>query len=93
MNRKLNGILFILAATIINLLILAVLMMIPFLLLWPLVSGSMDRMIAGMIMLAMFGVSLVGTYLLYNFLLSQVIRRLPLERLFEPGFISLFRRK
>lgn len=84
MNKKLNTVLFVLGATIINLIVMGVLFLISFILLGLFVSP--DSSYATFFLGLTFLVSIGGTFVIYQFAVKKLTARYNLEEHLDPVF-------
>jgi hypothetical protein len=86
MNKKANSIIFLLVATLFNILLVAVL----FIILIALYGFALQKIIpnaASWYLLASFIVSMVGAFFLYRIAIKIVTKRVNLEKYFDPLFM------
>jgi hypothetical protein len=89
MNKKLNTALFLIGATIFNLLLLFVLIMLSLLLISALSRGRLSGNVMSILLIVVFLGSMVGSFLIYNRVIKFVSRKIDMEKYFLP----LFRRR
>ncbi|MBN2531839.1 MAG: hypothetical protein JXB88_03050 [Spirochaetales bacterium] len=85
MNKKLNYVLFLLAATVVNIIIMALLFFIPFILLALLLGKSFETIYPILIIILPL-VSIVGGYFIYSKLYMFFREKVNMEKYFEPLF-------
>jgi hypothetical protein len=88
MNKGLNTVLFIVGATLFNLIIMAVLFIVPLLILIAIFRESLGNVI-GVVSIVLFLAAAVGSFFIYGFVMKKVAVRVDMEKYFQP----LFRRK
>jgi hypothetical protein len=89
MNKKLNTLFFILAATLFNLVVMVCLMIGLLALMGRIVPSSVSPSLALLLMVLLFVLAILGTFVIYRWVLNLLSRRFDLERYFIP----LFKRK
>jgi hypothetical protein len=89
MNKKLNTALFLIGATIFNLLLLFVLILLSLLLISALSRGRLGGNVMSILLIVVFLGSMVGSFLIYNQVIKFVSRKIDMEKYFLP----LFRRR
>lgn len=86
MNKKVNTLLFILAATIVNLIIMAILAIAGFLLLSVLPIGGSSGGIKNILMIVVFFGAIVGSFFIYHALVKVISKRVDMDKYFHPIF-------
>lgn len=86
MNKKLNTGLFILGATLVNVLIMVVLFLVLFILFARFAAPSIPPEIGQFIILALFIGSIVGTFFIYHRLVAIMQKKIDMDRYFDPIF-------
>jgi len=86
MNKRLNTVLFILGATVTNLLIMAILAAGGFLLLSVLPFGSSAPGIKSMLMIVVFFGAIVGSFFIYHAIVKAISKRVDMDKYFHPIF-------
>ena len=86
MNKRLNTVLFILGATIFNILVMVVLFLILMVLFARFLAPSFPPAANQIILLVLFVGSVAATYLLYHRLMRWLTKRYELERYMAPLF-------
>lgn len=86
MNRRLNTILFLIGATLVNILVMVLLFLILFVLFARFVAPSVPPETGQFILLALFVVSVAGTYFVYHRIIAALQKRVALEQYFGPIF-------
>jgi len=86
MNKKLNTALFLIGATIFNLLLLFVLIMLSLLLISALSQGRLSGNVMSILLIVVFLGSMVGSFLNYNQVIKFVSRKIDMEKYFLPLF-------
>lgn len=86
MNKKVNTVLFILGATIVNILIMVAIFLLLFTpyvrFLAPQISPQMNNILAMLIFIG----SIVATYFIYHWLVKFISKKYDLDRYFDPLF-------
>ena len=87
MNKKANTILFILGATVFNLLTMAILFLVPLAILLFLFrdSESLGNFI-GIVSLLLFFAALVGSFFVYGFVMKKISAKVDMDKYFDPIF-------
>lgn len=86
MNKKANTVLFILGATVANVLIMIVIFLALFVVFGRLIAPSLSPQINQIIMLVLFIGSIVATYFIYHRLVKWLSEKYDLEKYFDPIF-------
>lgn len=81
-----NTILFMIGATVVNLVIMIGLILLGFLIISPLVNEDTSAQMGQFIILAVFIVALVLAFLIYNRLTKFIIKKFNLEQYMDPLF-------
>ena len=84
MNKKRNTILFILGATVFNLLIMLILLILGTILVSFILKGSEPGMAGPLLLFLVFGLGIVGSYFIYNRVVRALSNRIDFDRYFEP---------
>ena len=85
MNKKVNTALFILGATVFNLLMMLVLFAVPMILLIVIFGDKLQQAFGILSVLLFFG-ALVGSFFLYGFIMKKVSARWDLDQYLHPIF-------
>jgi len=85
MNKKANTALFVLGATVFNLVIMALLFFVPLILL-SLIFGERLAGVFGVLSIVLFFAALVGSFFVYGFVMKKVSARVDMDKYFEPIF-------
>ena len=86
MNKKMNTLFFILAATAFNLIVMGGLMFVLLALLARIIPDSVGSSLALILMMLLFVLAILGTFLIYRWVLNLLSRRFDLEKYFIPLF-------
>ncbi len=86
MNKKMNTLFFILAATAFNLIVMVGLMVALLALLARIIPDSVGSSLALILMMLLFVLAILGTYLIYRWVLNLLSRRFDLEKYLIPLF-------
>jgi hypothetical protein len=86
MNKRLNTVLFILGATVANLVIMAVLAIGGFLLLSVLPVGSSSPGIKNLLLIVVFFGAIVGSFFIYHAIVKAISKRIDMDKYFHPIF-------
>ncbi len=89
MNKKLNTALFLIGATIFNLVLLFVLIVLAMLVISALGRGRLSGNLMSILMIVVFLGSMVASFLIYNQVIKLISRKIDMEKYFLP----LFRRR
>lgn len=92
MNKKVNTVLFVLGATLVNVLMMVILFLVLFVLFARFVAPMVPPEAGQFLVLALFIVSIVGTYFLYHRIVVYIQSRVEMEKYFDPIFGSKRRR-
>lgn len=86
MNRRLNTILFLIGATLVNILVMVVLFLILFVLFARFVAPAVPPETGQFVLLGLFVLSVVGTYFIYHRIMAALQQRVALDKYFGPIF-------
>jgi hypothetical protein len=86
MNKKVNTLLFILAASALNIILIIVLFLLLLAALGALLPESTSAATAQLLMLGAFIISIVGSYAVYGQLIRFISNRIDMDRYFHPIF-------
>jgi hypothetical protein len=84
MNKKTNTVLFILGATVFNLIVMAVLMAVLFVIIALL--GLLQQPIGQFLLIVAFFAALVGSFFIYGFAMKKLSAKIDMDKYFEPIF-------
>lgn len=84
MNKKRNTILFILGATVFNLLIMLILLIAGTILVSYILKGRDPGIGGPLLLFLVFGLGIVGSYFIYNRTVRALSRKIDFDRYFEP---------
>jgi hypothetical protein len=85
MNKKTNTILFILGATVFNLITMAILFFVPLLILLMLFRENLGSYF-GILTIFLFIGALVGSFVIYGFVMKRISAKVDMDKYFEPIF-------
>ena len=87
MNKKANTVFFILGATVFNLLVMAILFLVPLAVVLFLFknSESLGNFI-GIVSLLLFFAALVGSFFVYGFVMKKISAKIDMDKYFDPIF-------
>ncbi len=88
MNKKINSMIFVIAATLGNLLIIALLVIPPLWIYMTFIAASANELVTTIAVLVIFLGPIIGTYPIYNFLMKKANQKFGLEKYLEPSFKS-----
>lgn len=86
MNRRLNSVLFILAATVVNIVAMVVIFGVLMVLFARFAAPNLSPQVNQILLLVIFVGSVVLTYVLYHRLMKWLAAKYPLEKYFGPVF-------
>ena len=89
MNKRVNTVLFLLGATVFNLLVMFVIIVLFLVLLSAIFRGSLNPNVLSVLMIVVFIGSIAASFFIYGRLVKWISRRVNMEKYFLP----LFRRK
>ena len=89
MNKKTNTVLFLLGATVFNLLVMFLLIVISLVLISVIFRDRLSPNVLSIIMIVLFIGSIAGAFYIYNRVLKLISRKIDMDKYFMP----LFRRK
>jgi membrane protein YdbS with pleckstrin-like domain len=86
MDKRVNSILFILAATVVNIVLMIVLFLVAFLVFARFLAPHLPPGVSRALLLVLFIGSIVGTFLIYHRLMKWATRKYEMEKYFAPLF-------
>ena len=86
MNKKINTVLFVLGATVVNIILMICLALLGLYILSLLPLQQMGGGVRSILMIVVFIGSVVGTFFLYHALVKIVSKRIDMEKYFHPIF-------
>jgi membrane protein YdbS with pleckstrin-like domain len=86
MNKKLNTALFMLGATIFNLVLLFVLILLAMLAITALFGQRLGPSVMSILLIVVFLAAMVGSFLIYNQVVKWLARKVDMEKYFLPLF-------
>ena len=86
MNKKLNTVLFLIGATLSNIIIILILWLIPLYLYMTFIAQFANEKLTGLIVVVLFIAAILGTYLLYNAIMAKILKKVDMEKYFELNF-------
>ena len=89
MNKKVNTVLFVLGATVFNLLLMFVLIVLFLVLISVVFRGSLNPTVLSILMIFVFVGSIVASFFIYSRVVKWLSRKIDMDKYFMP----LFRRK
>jgi hypothetical protein len=89
MNKKVNTVLFLLGATVFNLLIMFVIILLFLVLLSAIFRGSLNPNVLSVLMIVIFIGSIAASFFIYGRVVKWISRKVDMEKYFLP----LFRRR
>ena len=89
MNKRVNTVLFLLGATVFNLLVMFIIIVLFLVLLSVIFKGSLNPNVLSVLMIVVFIGSIAASFFIYGRLVKWISRRVDMEKYFLP----LFRRK
>jgi membrane protein YdbS with pleckstrin-like domain len=89
MNKKANTLLFVLGATVVNVIVMMLIFLILFVLFARFLAPGLSPQIQQVVMLVIFVGSIVATYFIYHRAMKWLSQKYDMEKYFDP----IFRRK
>ncbi len=86
MNKKLNTLFFIIGATVFNLLIMLVLMVISLALVGVIFKENLNPNILSVLMMVIFLGSIIGSFVIYSWLVKRIAAKIDMDKYFLPLF-------
>ncbi len=86
MNKKLNTFLFVIGATVFNIIVMIVIMILGLALLSALFGGDLSQGMAQILFLLLFVASIAGAFGLYHLVIHMIARKIDMEKYFHPIF-------
>ena len=87
MNKKINTLLFILGATLFNVLVTLLILAAFLLFYFRIVMVQMPELSPPFVLLFFFIAALAVSFLVYRFVIKQIIKKVDLEKYFDPIFV------
>lgn len=84
MNKKLNSVLFVLGATVVNILLMLILFIGTFLIYGRFFAPMVDPSVSQFIVIFLFFASIILTYVLYNFMVNKLADKIDFDTYFDP---------
>ena len=86
MNKKTNTALFIIGATVANILVMIILIVIGFVIVSALLSPKANPQLASILFLVVFLAAIGGSFFIYHKVIQYVSKRVDMEKYFHPIF-------
>ena len=86
MNKKLNTALFMIGATVFNLVLLFVLIVMVMVVISALFRDRLNPSVMSILLIVVFLAAMVGSFLIYNQLVKFIARKIDMEKYFLPLF-------
>jgi len=86
MNKKLNTFLFVIGATVFNIIVMMVIMILGLALLSALFGENIGQGMAQILFLLLFVVSIAGAFGLYHLVINLISRKIEMDKYFHPIF-------
>ena len=86
MHKKTNTILFLIGATIANLILLFVILMVPLLLYMRFLAAYVPNNLTTLIIVVIFIGAILATYGIYNTVMAKIIEKVDMNKYFDPIF-------
>ena len=86
MNRRLNSILFVMAATVANIVVMMLLFTVLLVVFARLIAPSLPPQVNQIMLMVLFVVSVVATYVIYHRVVRRLGERYDLQKYFGPIF-------
>jgi len=86
MNKKLNTALFMIGATVFNLVLLFVLIVVVMVVISALFRDRLNPSVMSILLIVVFLAAMVGSFLIYNQLVKFIARKIDMEKYFLPLF-------
>lgn len=86
MNKKANTALFIVGATIANILLMIILIIIGFVIVQALLPANPNSQLASILFLVVFLLSIAGSFFIYHKVIQFISKRVDMEKYFHPIF-------
>jgi fumarate reductase subunit D len=86
MNKKLNTLLFVLGATVINIILMIVLLLVAILILARVLPPDVNPAMGQLAFLGSFILSVVGSFFIYHRAMRIIAKRVELDKYFDPIF-------
>lgn len=86
MNKKANTALFILGATVVNILLMIVLIIIGFAIISAILPAKTNPQLASILFLVVFLASIAGSFFIYHRVIQFLSKRIDMEKYFHPIF-------
>lgn len=86
MNKKANTLLFILGATVVNVLVTLVLFVALFVLVGYFLAPVLPESVTSILVMVVFIASIAGTYFIYHAVVKLLAKKIDMEKYFDPIF-------
>ena len=84
MNKKLNTFLFMVGATLGNILIMLVLLLVPFIVFTRFLAVYVPDFLRAPIYVLIIILAIVGTFFVYNLIMEKITKKIDMEKYFHP---------
>ena len=86
MNKKLNTLLFVLGATVVNIILMITLLLVAILILARLLPADVNPAMGQIAFLVVFVLAVIGSFFIYHRVMRIIAKRVDLDRYFDPIF-------
>ena len=86
MNKKLNTLLFVLGATVVNIILMVILLLVGILILARVLSPDINPAMGQIAFLGIFILAVLGSFFIYHRVMKLIAKRVDLDRYFDPIF-------
>jgi len=93
MNKKVNTLLFVLGATLFNILIIIICFAVLFYLYINLISNFMPESVNSWAFITIFIGSIVISFFAYRFAIKYILTKIDAEKYFDPLFVKKYKKK
>ncbi len=84
MRKKLNTLLFMVGATVANIIIMMILLLVPFIVFTRFWASYVPDMLRTPIYVLIIVLSIVGTYFIYNAVINKIMKKVDMDKYFHP---------
>lgn len=86
MNKKLNTLLFVLGATVVNIILMIILLLAGILVLAKSLPAEINPAMGQLALLGIFILAVIGSFFIYHRVMRLIAKRIDLDRYFDPIF-------
>ncbi len=84
MNKKLNTVLFILGATVVNMIVMGIILLAGLYILSLFLNENTDPKMAQVMFLVVFGLAIAGSFFIYHRVMKLISKKFDMDKYFHP---------